>query len=115
MMNKLHRTFYINYALRYNYIIWHEFPLRRIDWANLDSFVFWEWDIEIDLDVATVLMDKEFIIGIAKWINETYTDLQKYNLWSLNYKELIDYITVEHAYALRDNTLDKLIARLRND
>ena len=114
-MNKLHRTYYINYSLRYNYIVWNEFPLRRIDWANLDSFVFWEWSYEINLDIATVLMDKEFIIWIAKWINETYSDIQKYNLWNLSYKELIDYITVEHAYALRDNTLDKLIARLRND
>lgn len=115
MINRLNLTYYINCSLRYNYIVWHEFPLRRIDWANNEYIVFGELSCEIELAIATVLMDKEFIIWIAKWINETYSDIQKYNLWSLSYKELIDYITVEHAYALRDNTLNTLIARLKND
>jgi len=111
-MKKSNLVKYINASLHYNYIVWNEFPLRRIDWADLNMIVFWEWEYEIVLDIATVFTNIEFIEWIAKYILETYSDIRKYDLWNLSYNELIDFITVEHAYAIRDNNISNFINKI---
>ena len=104
-----------------------EFSIKEMSWLEVigvfeNEVTFCYKGTDFNVNLSELLISKEFIIAIAngrikskniKWCKHeevyyTWLNMSKINTW-VSIEEIIDGVTIEHGFALRDKNLKSLL------